>query len=280
MVAARIAIDLGARAEARTIVSACASGTEAIGAAIDRIRGGHVDVAVAGGTEDVITPTIMAAFASLRALSTGPNGPENASRPFDQDRDGFVLGEGAGFLVLEDEEHALQRGARIYCEAAGWGLSADAHHMTAPRPDGQGVATAIRKALTDAAATPDDVVHINAHATATPAGGRAEALALRTVFGEHTLPVTAPKGAIGHLRNFIARTKTSPSAPPLLMGRARATWLVDAVEARMHLPTLMAAAGLTTLRSIDRVMPYVRNLPAEQVAASLRGCDDQPARTP
>ncbi|MGW1286764.1 beta-ketoacyl-[acyl-carrier-protein] synthase family protein [Streptomyces sp. NPDC002586] len=198
--AARIAIDLNARAEARTIVAACASGTEAIGQAIDRIREGHLDVAIAGGTEAVIDPTVMASFASMRALSPGTDGPKSASRPFDKHRDGFLLGEGAGFLVLEDEEHARQRGARIYCEAAGWGISADAHHMTAPRPDGQGIVSALRKALADAVAQPADVAHINAHATSTPHGDRAEALALRTVFGEHTVPVTASKGAIGHLQ--------------------------------------------------------------------------------
>ncbi|MEV6105184.1 beta-ketoacyl-[acyl-carrier-protein] synthase family protein [Streptomyces sp. NPDC051940] len=201
--AAHIAIDLGARGEARTVVSACASGTEAIGQAIDRIRDGHVDVVVAGGTEAVITPVIMAGFASMRALSPGADGPENASRPFDRDRDGFVLGEGAGFLVLEDEEHALARGARIYCEAAGWGVSSDAHHMTAPDPAGTGITEALRKALDSAGAEPGDVIHVNAHATATPAGDLAEAAALRTVFGEEaagTIPVTAPKGALGHLQ--------------------------------------------------------------------------------
>lgn len=198
--AARIAIDLDTRAEARTIVSACASGTEAIGAATDRIRAGHLDIAVAGGTEAVIHPTVMAAFASLRALAPGTDGPQHASKPFDEHRNGFVLGEGAAFLILEAEDHARARGARAYCEIAGWGLSADAHHMTAPRPDGNGIAIALRKALADAGATVADVVHINAHATATPAGDAAEALALHTVFGDHTPPVTAPKGAIGHLQ--------------------------------------------------------------------------------
>lgn len=198
--AARIAIDLGARGEARTVVSACASGTEAIGQAIDRIRAGHVDVVVAGGTEAVITPIIMSAFAAMRALSPGADGATNASRPFDKNRDGFLLGEGAGFVVLESESHARARGARAYCEAAGWGLSADAHHMTSPRPDGQGIIAALGKALADADAHPDDVAHVNAHATSTAQGDRTEALALRSVFGERTVPVTAPKGAIGHLQ--------------------------------------------------------------------------------
>ncbi|MFF4818909.1 beta-ketoacyl-[acyl-carrier-protein] synthase family protein [Kitasatospora sp. NPDC001309] len=199
--AAQVAIDLGARAEARTVVAACASGTEAIGQAIDRIRGGHADVVLAGGTEAVITPAVLAAFTAMRALSCVEN-PEDASRPFDKDRAGFVLGEGAGMLILEAEEHALARGARIYCEAAGWGISADAHHMAAPRPDGEGIVDAITKALTDAGATPDDVAHVNAHATATPNGDTAEAVALSKVFGQavSTIPVTAPKGALGHMQ--------------------------------------------------------------------------------
>ncbi|MEU6083669.1 beta-ketoacyl-[acyl-carrier-protein] synthase family protein [Streptomyces sp. NPDC047108] len=199
--AAQVAIDTGARAEARTVSSACASGTEAIGIAIDRIRDGHADVMVAGGTEAVIVPAIMAGFASMRALSPGTHGPEKASRPFDTARDGFVVGEGAGLLILESEDHARARGARIYCEAAGWGVSADAFHMAAPRPDGEGVVDALHKALDDAGAKPDDVLHVNAHATATGTGDAAEALALRAVFGERpAMPVTAPKGAMGHLQ--------------------------------------------------------------------------------
>ncbi|WP_280721772.1 beta-ketoacyl-[acyl-carrier-protein] synthase family protein [Kitasatospora sp. MAA4] len=200
--AAQIAIDLGIRGEARTVVAGCASGTEAIGQAIDRIRHGHLDVVLAGGTEAVITPVVLAAFASMRALSLGEDGPLGASRPFDKNRDGFVVGEGAGLLVLEDEEHALARGARIYCEAAGWGLSADAHHMVAPRPDGEGIVDAIAKALADAGAEPGDVVHVNAHATATPNGDAAEAVALHAVFGAGIgdVAVTAPKGALGHMQ--------------------------------------------------------------------------------
>lgn len=198
--AAHIAIDRDARGEARTVVSACASGTEAIGQGIDRIREGRLDIVVAGGAEAVITPAIMAAFACMRAISPGPDGAGRAAKPFDRDRDGFVLGEGAGFLILEEEEHARARGAVVYCEAAGWGVSSDAHHMTAPRPDAAGITDALHKALADAEARPGEVVHVNAHATATPQGDTAEALALRTLFGDHTVPVTAPKGALGHLQ--------------------------------------------------------------------------------
>ncbi|WP_329396498.1 beta-ketoacyl-[acyl-carrier-protein] synthase family protein [Streptomyces melanogenes] len=200
--AAQISIDLGILGEASTVVSACASGTEAIGRAVDRVRDGHLDLVVAGGTEAVITPAILAAFAAMRAVSTRNDEPASASRPFDKKRDGFVLGEGAGVLVLEAEEHARARGARIYCEAAGWGLSADAFHMAAPEPGGLGIEAALRAALADADATAADVVHVNAHATATVEGDRAEARALGRVLGAHTpdVPVTANKGALGHLQ--------------------------------------------------------------------------------
>ncbi|MFD1662885.1 beta-ketoacyl-[acyl-carrier-protein] synthase family protein [Streptomyces caeni] len=197
--ASQISLDLRITGEARTVTSACASGTEAIGQAIDRIRYGRVDVALAGGAEAVVTPAIMAAFASMRALSNHGVGEVSPSRPFSRDRDGFVNGEGAGFLVLEAEEHARARGARVYCEAAGWGLSADAHHMAAPDPSGNGVALALRRALEDADAHAVDVVHVNAHATATAEGDLAEAAAVRAVLGGG-VPVTALKGHLGHLQ--------------------------------------------------------------------------------
>ena len=199
--ASQVSLDLHITGEARTVTAACASGTEAIGAAIDRIRYGRVDIALAGGAEAVVTPAIMASFAAMRALSThAPADGSSPSRPFGKDRDGFVNGEGAGVLVLEAEELARARGARIYCEAAGWGLSADAHHMAAPDPSGAGVALAVRRAVRDAGGHVVDVVHVNAHATATVEGDLAEAEALRAVFGRRSLPVTALKGHLGHLQ--------------------------------------------------------------------------------
>ncbi|MFE0405809.1 beta-ketoacyl-[acyl-carrier-protein] synthase family protein [Streptomyces nigra] len=202
--ASQISLDLHITGEARTVVSACASGTEAIGQAIDRIRYGHVDIVLAGGAEAAVTPEVMAAFAAMRALSTRNDSPEAASRPFAKDREGFVNSEGAGLLVLESEEHARARGARIYCEAAGWGLSADAHHMAAPDPTGGKVASALRRAVENAGADTGDVVHINAHATATVEGDLAEAAALSSVFGDADgavcVPVTALKGNLGHLQ--------------------------------------------------------------------------------
>ncbi|WP_247720808.1 beta-ketoacyl-[acyl-carrier-protein] synthase family protein [Streptomyces sennicomposti] len=204
--ASQVSLDLHITGEARTVTSACASGTEAIGQAIDRIRYGRVDIALAGGAEAVVTPAIMASFAAMRALSgLGLEDGVSPSRPFAKDRAGFVNGEGAGLLVLEAEEHARARGARIYCEAAGWGLSADAHHMAAPDPSGGGVALALRRAVRDAGGYVVDVVHVNAHATATKEGDLAEAGALRAVLGEGArtgagVPVTALKGHLGHMQ--------------------------------------------------------------------------------
>ncbi|MET8245758.1 beta-ketoacyl-[acyl-carrier-protein] synthase family protein [Streptomyces sp. NPDC005202] len=199
--ASQVSLDLHITGEARTVTSAYASGTEAIGQAIDRIRYGRVDVALAGGAEAVVTPAIMASFAAMRALSDlGLEDSSSPSRPFAKDRDGFVNGEGAGLLVLEAEEHARARGARIYCEAAGWELSADAHHMAAPDPTGSGVAVALRRAVRDAAGHVVEVVHVNAHAMATVEGDLAEAGALRPVLGQRDVPVTALKGHLGHLQ--------------------------------------------------------------------------------
>ncbi|MFF3919416.1 beta-ketoacyl-[acyl-carrier-protein] synthase family protein [Streptomyces sp. NPDC001852] len=253
--AAQIAIDLGITGEARTVVSACASGTEAIGQAIDRIRYGHMDVALAGGAEAVITPAVMAAFSAMRALSTRNDEPSCASRPFAKDRDGFVHGEGAGLLVLEAEEHALARGARIYAEAAGWGLSADAHHIASPDPSGKGVALALRRALADAEAHAVDVVHVNAHATATVEGDLAEATALRTVFqgsGEYPpVPVTSVKGNLGHLQGAA--------------GGVEAVASVLTLHHRLVPPTLGCddlddAIGLDVVRPVPRVLPPVGDL--------------------
>ncbi|MEU2387054.1 beta-ketoacyl-[acyl-carrier-protein] synthase family protein [Streptomyces sp. NPDC012461] len=198
--ASQVSLDLHITGEARTVTSACASGTEAIGQAVDRIRYGRVDVALAGGAEAVVTPAIMASFAAMRALADGDPSVASPSHPFAKDRDGFVNGEGAGVLVLESEEHARARGARIYCEAAGWGLSADAHHVAAPDPSGDGIALALRRAIRDAGGRITDVVHVNAHATATVDGDLAEARALRGVLGARNVPVTALKGHLGHLQ--------------------------------------------------------------------------------
>ncbi|MEU8318014.1 beta-ketoacyl-ACP synthase II [Nonomuraea sp. NPDC048881] len=196
--AAWIGIDLGAQAGVHATVSACASGAEAIGYAMDMIRLGRADVVVAGGTEAAIHGLNIAAFAAARAMSTRNDDPQGASRPWDRDRDGFVLGEGAGIVVLESEEHAKARGARIYAYASGVGYSADAHHITQPEPEGRGIIMAMTQALTDAEITGLDVKHVNAHATSTPAGDVGEVQAVAKAIGTHPL-VTSTKSMTGHL---------------------------------------------------------------------------------
>jgi len=199
--AATVGLALTARAGVHTPVSACASGAEAIALALDLLRAGRADVVVAGGTEAAIASLPIAGFAAMRALSTREDDPESASRPYDKARDGFVLGEGAALLVLETREHAQRRGARIYAELAGAGISADAHHVAAPEPTGAGAARALSLAMRDAGLRPGDVNHVNAHATSTPLGDVAEAHALRTALGDvaATIPVTATKSCTGHL---------------------------------------------------------------------------------
>ncbi|NRQ31092.1 beta-ketoacyl-ACP synthase II [Nonomuraea sp. NN258] len=196
--AAWIGLDRGAQAGVHATVSACASGAEAIGYAMDMIRAGRADVVIAGGTEAAIHGLNMAAFAAARAMSTRNDDPEGASRPWDRDRDGFVLGEGAGIIVLESEEHAKARGARIYAYAAGVGYSADSHHITQPEPEGRGIIMAMTQALNDAGITGNDVKHVNAHATSTPAGDVTEVQAVAKAIGSHPL-VTSTKSMTGHL---------------------------------------------------------------------------------
>jgi 3-oxoacyl-[acyl-carrier-protein] synthase II len=199
--AAAVSMGLGARGGARTVVSACASGTESIANAYEHLQLGLADIVVAGGTEAVIHPMPIASFAAMQALSRRNDEPARASRPYDVDRDGFVLGEGAATLVLETKEHAKARGARIYAELAGSGVTSDSYHITAPDPAGLGASRAVMAALKQAGATPDDVTHINAHATSTPVGDVAEYAALKAVFGDRTssIPVSATKAATGHL---------------------------------------------------------------------------------
>jgi 3-oxoacyl-[acyl-carrier-protein] synthase II len=198
---AAISMHFEARAFARTVASACASSTESIVNAYEHLQAGLADVIIAGGTESAIHPITIASFASMQALSRRNDDPAHASRPYSVDRDGFVMGEGAASLVLETEEHALARGARIYAEIAGGGVTADSYHITANDPEGRGASRAVRIALDRAGAEPDEVTHINAHATSTPVGDPAEYVALREVFGErvNTIPVSATKASTGHL---------------------------------------------------------------------------------
>jgi len=199
--AAAVSIELGARAGTHTPVSACASGAEAIGLAMEMIRNGRADIVVAGGTEAAMHPMPIAGFAAMQALSTRNDDPEGASRPYDTGRDGFVLGEGAAVVVLESEAHAKARGAKIYAEVCGLGMSSDAHHIAAPDPVGAGAARAMREAVESAGLSPKDIVHVNAHATSTPVGDIAESNAIRLAFGDEAdhMPVSATKSMTGHL---------------------------------------------------------------------------------
>ncbi|KQQ19974.1 beta-ketoacyl-[acyl-carrier-protein] synthase family protein [Rathayibacter caricis DSM 15933] len=199
--AAAISMSIPSRAYARTDVSACASSTEALANAYEHLQRGLADVVIAGGTESVIHPLPLAAFAAMQALSRRNDDPATASRPYDVSRDGFVMGEGAASLVLETEEHALARGARIYAELAGGAVTSDSYHITAPDPEGSAAARAMIAALEQAGADRTDVVHVNAHATSTPVGDIAEYRALARVFGDHlpNIAVSATKAATGHL---------------------------------------------------------------------------------
>ncbi|MGI5164038.1 beta-ketoacyl-[acyl-carrier-protein] synthase family protein [Spirillospora sp. CA-253888] len=197
-----VGIEFGAMAGSHALVSACASSGEAVGYAIDMIRAGRADVVICGGTESCIHPLQMASFGAMRAMSTRNDEPERASRPYDKNRDGFVLGEGAAVMILESEEHARARGARIHAIAAGCGYSGDAYDIVLPDPSGGGQAKAMRRALADAGLRPEDIVHVNAHATSTPAGDVAELNSIKVALGEEAAAkatVTATKSMTGHL---------------------------------------------------------------------------------
>ena len=201
MCAGLVAIELGARGPNFGMVSACATGTHSLGEAAHAIRRGDADVMVAGGSEAAITPFAYASFCAMKAMSTRNDNPRGASRPFDKGRDGFIMGEGAGVLVLESLEHARARGARIYCELAGYAATCDAYHITQPDPDGKGLSMAMHRALESAGVRTDDVDYINAHGTSTPYNDKFETLAIKRIFGEHAprLPVSSTKSMTGHL---------------------------------------------------------------------------------
>ena len=197
----QVSIRFGAAGPNNSSSTACAAGAHSIGEALHLIRRDAADVMIAGGTEAVITPLAVSAFGNMRALSTRNDAPQLASRPFDQSRDGFVMSEGAGILILEELQHARRRGATIYAELLGYGSASDAHHITAPCPDGDGAARCMQNALRDAGISPDAIDYINAHATSTQAGDAAESTAIKSVFKAraHTIPVSATKSMTGHL---------------------------------------------------------------------------------
>jgi 3-oxoacyl-[acyl-carrier-protein] synthase II len=194
-------VRVGAKGPNSAVATACTSGAHAIGDAFRLIQNGYADAMICGGTEASVTPLGIAGFSAMRALSTRNKAPERASRPWDQGRDGFVVGEGAGILFLEDLEHASRRGAAMLAEVVGYGMTADAHHVTAPPADGEGIARVMAAALEDAGLVAQDVQYLNAHATSTPLGDRAEATAIERVFGANArdLAVSSTKSMTGHL---------------------------------------------------------------------------------
>ncbi|MAP64655.1 MAG: beta-ketoacyl-[acyl-carrier-protein] synthase II [Microbacterium sp.] len=235
--AGNLSLHFGARAFARTVASACASSTESIVNAAEHIRGGLADVVIAGGTESAIHPITIASFASMQALSRRNDDPATASRPCSVDRDGFVMGEGAAVLILESEEHARARGAKIYAYVVGGGVTADSYHITANDPEGHGAQRAVEMALAAADASPDDVTHINAHATSTPVGDPNEYTALKSVFGTRIdeIPVSATKASTGHLLGGT--------------GALEAMFTVKALQDRLAPPTI----NITTR---DEAVPF------------------------
>ena len=200
MIAGKLSIQYGFRGPNIAVVTACTTGTHNIGFGMRMIQNGEADVMVVGGAEQATSPVTVAGFASMKALSTRNDDPQRASRPWDRDRDGFVLGDGAGVLVIEDYEHARARAASIYCELAGFGMSADAFHITSPPDDGHGAVASMRNAMADADLGVDDIDYINAHGTSTPQGDVAETLSIKAVFGDKTcVAISSSKSMIGHL---------------------------------------------------------------------------------
>jgi 3-oxoacyl-[acyl-carrier-protein] synthase II len=214
MASGLISMEYGLQGPNFCIVTACATSNNAIGESWRMIKFGDADIFLAGGAEASIIPIGLAGFSAMKALSTRNDEPERASRPFDRDRDGFVMGEGAGVVVVEELEHAKKRGAKIYCELTGYGLSADAHHMTAPPPDGEGAVRAMRMALEHAKTTPDQVDYINAHATSTGLGDICETRAIKTVFGDYAkkVSISATKSMTGHLLGGAGAVETAACA--------------------------------------------------------------------
>lgn len=255
---ANVGLAVGARAGVHTPVSACASGAEAIGYAIEMIRSGRADVVVAGGTEAAIHPLPIAAFGNMMAMSKNNEDPEGASRPYDVARDGFVLGEGAGVVVLESAEHAAKRGARVYAEAVGQGISADSHDIVQPEPEGRGIAHALQNLLDRTDLQPSEIMHVNAHATSTPAGDIAELKALRKVFGDDTdhMAVSATKSMTGHLLGGAGGVETVATVLALYHRVAPPTINVDNLD-----PEAEANA--------DVVRGEARKLPVEGRIAAL-----------
>ncbi len=220
MASGYLSMKLGAKGPCLDVSTACATGTHALGEAMKIIQRGDADVMIAGGSEAALTPLVLAGFCQAKALSLRNNDPEKASRPFDRDRDGFVLSEGAGVLILEELGHAQDRGARIYAELAGYGLSSDAYHYTRPDPDGEGPACAMMLVLSDANMLPEDIDYINAHGTSTISNDRIETLAIKKAFGEHArkLAISSSKSMLGHMLGAAGAVEAAIAALALQQG--------------------------------------------------------------
>jgi len=249
-----VSLEFGAKAGAHALVSACASGAEAIGYGVEMIRSGRADIVIAGGTEATIHPMPISAFAASRTLSLRNDDPAGASRPYDQDRDGFVIGEGSGIVVLESAAHAAARGARVYAKIAGVGLSADGYHITSPEPTGDGQIRAMRDALANAEVAAQDVVHVNAHATSTTVGDLVEARSISTVMGAAAdrVALSATKSMTGHLLGGAGALET--------------IFTILAVHDRKAPPTINVANPDPEL-TLDLVRDTPRGLPAGDIAA-------------
>ena len=254
--AAYVGLEFGARAGVHTPVSACATGCEAIGYALNMIRSGRADIVVCGGTEAAIHPLPISAFANMMAMSKNNEDAKGASRPYDKKRDGFVLGEGSGILVLESAEHAAARGARVYAEIAGVGYSADSHDIVQPEPTGRGISAAVRNAVADAGALPGQIVHVNAHATSTPSGDTGELKALRMALGEDAehIAISATKSMTGHLLGGA--------------GGIESVFTVLAVRELIAPPTINITE-LDEEADLDIVRDEPRRLPAETAAGPI-----------
>ncbi|WP_062521047.1 beta-ketoacyl-ACP synthase II [Demequina silvatica] len=251
---AYVSLEFKARAGSHSPVSACASGAEAIGMGFEMIQSGRADVVICGGTEAAIHPLPISSFAAMQALSKRNDDPQGASRPYDVSRDGFVMGEGSGVLILESEEHAKARGARVYANVLGVGMTADAHHIAAPEPNGAGQTKAMQLSLERAGLTTADVAHVNAHATSTPVGDMIEARGIRTLLGSHADQVllSATKSMTGHLLGGA--------------GALESVFTVKALETRQAPPTINVTEPDPELQ-VDLVRDTPRALPAGQIAA-------------